>query len=198
MIKILVFSLIVSVVSFMLYCTKGDKSGGGELSKEVVGTQAVNVPLKVVADPGNSHCPCAPGFASCNSDCMFSDCCVCWDPTKETGACGCYFGVAKCLTDLINKPQSGSTARTVKLYNVRFKSHLKFLDALGGDTKILKSRFDELSLKGKPGKDLTKGDFLDVDAGSYNSFFDAYKSFIEGLDLKQKGLVQSRLASQLY
>lgn len=196
--KILFLSVIVSIVSFMFYCTKGDKAVATTPDKAAVNSVAVVVPMKVVADPGNSHCPCSPGFASCNSDCMFSDCCVCWDPNKESGACGCYFGVAKCMTDLISKPQSGNTARTVKLYNGRFTSYLKFLDGLGGDTRKLKARFEELNLKGKPGKDLKKGDFLDVDAVAYNNFFEAYKSYIEGLDAIKKGLVQGRISNILY
>jgi hypothetical protein len=185
--KKFIFSVVcLSIASFMFYCTKSEKSTfDGSNVKEQSLVEAKTA-LKVSSDPVNSTCPCSPGFATCSSDCMFSDCCVCWDPKKETGACGCYFGVAKCLTDLINKPAGGDAARTVKLYHVKFKEQIKYLNSIGGDTKRLKEIVDGLTVKSKFGKDAKKGDFIEADGASYQLFFEAYKNCIESFDNSKK------------
>lgn len=41
-------------------------------------------------------CSCGIGQSTCNSNCTFSDCCVCWNGTTQNGGCGCYWGVATC------------------------------------------------------------------------------------------------------
>ncbi|MBS1509852.1 MAG: hypothetical protein JST86_03375 [Bacteroidetes bacterium] len=56
-----------------------------------------------------SNCTCtAPASSTCNASCTFSDCCICWNPNTQTGACGCYLGVASCKNQN-NSASSGMT-----------------------------------------------------------------------------------------
>lgn len=49
-----------------------------------------------------STCTCGAGQSMCVSDCTFSECCICWNPGTQNGACGCYWGVATCKSAKID------------------------------------------------------------------------------------------------
>lgn len=194
--KIVLSIVCLSIVSFMFYCTKTDEKIPVKQSSVLQGQAGISekVAMKVVVQPEKSFCPCGAGMATCTADCLFSDCCSCWDPKKETGACGCYFGIAKCMTELTNQPASSPVSSSVRVYNVRFADQLRFLSVIGGNTKELQRQLAVLNLNAKKGKDARKGDYLQTDAQSYQKLFDAYKTLIESFDVKTKGAIQERLA----
>jgi hypothetical protein len=194
--KIVLSIVCLSIVSFMFYCTKTDEKIQPKQPSVQQGQAGVSekVAMKVVSNPDNSGCPCGAGMATCTADCLFSDCCTCWDPKKETGACGCYFGIAKCMTELTTQPSTSPASSSVKLYNLKFADHLRFLSSIGGDTRELQQIVSTINLKGKKGKDARKGDYVEADALSYQKFYDAYKTCIESFDLKAKAVIQGRLA----
>lgn len=195
--KIVVSMVCLCIVSFMFYCTKTDEKIQPKQSSVQQGQAGISekVAMKVIANPDNSTCPCGAGMATCTADCLFSDCCSCWDPKKETGACGCYFGIAKCMTELTNQPSSSAPSSSVKLYNVKFSDQLKFLSGIGGDTRELQQLVATLALKGKKGKDARKGDYVEADALTYEKIYNGYKALIESFDQRVKTTIQGRLAA---
>lgn len=49
--------------------------------------------------PVKTICNCQPTENHCSAEAENSECCVCWDPKTENGACGVYWGVAICKTE---------------------------------------------------------------------------------------------------
>jgi hypothetical protein len=49
--------------------------------------------------PAKTICNCQPTENHCSAEAENTECCVCWDPKTENGACGVYWGVATCKTE---------------------------------------------------------------------------------------------------
>src|SRR5690606_20742132 len=44
----------------------------------------------------DAECRCLSTQASCSAEGIYGDCCLCWDPKTQAGACGVYLGIATC------------------------------------------------------------------------------------------------------
>jgi hypothetical protein len=61
-----------------------------------------------------ANCTCGVNMSSCSATCLFTDCCVCWNPATQTGACGCFFGVSSCKNaNNDGTPNTGSKGLTM-------------------------------------------------------------------------------------
>jgi hypothetical protein len=184
---LLVLSLIGLVsVSIIFSCDKTDIKGPTATKQE---TTATNPLQKEYVDPGGggTNCYC-PSLTSCKSDCLFSSCCVCWDPTRSEGSCGCYFGIAKCKTAPIGKNSAESNGgkgetHSVTIYPLRLNDFTKFLDIEKVKSDNLKGSIESLTgaaIKSERAEDAK------VNSDQYNAFVDEFEKFINSLEIKDK------------
>ena len=90
-------------------------------------------------------CSCGPGMATCSASGAFSDCCVCWNPATQVGACGVYFGLAMCKTENNPPPaRVGATKQLIKFYPNRFVKMLDDMDATGINTNSIRVDLETL------------------------------------------------------
>lgn len=184
--KLLLSVTLLSIVFVFYYCSKNksDSSGRDNL---VVSPLAE---VKAVAADGGATCNCLPpGTASCSVSCLFSSCCICWDPKKETGSCGCYFGIALCKTAAIGATNPAKAAHNVKVYAKAFEQFLPTLKSFDRDALELVRAYHNMTEKS--GK--AKGDTLLIDHEHYEPFANAYREFVGSLSDQERSTIHQYL-----
>lgn len=187
---------LLSTMMGIVYCSKLQEPEGGVKGKSI--TQANpsrqgNSTQKSAA--GGSSCSCAPYLASCRADCFFSDCCICWNPIIETGSCGCFFGVARCMSGSNTTNAGVTNAHSIKLYTARFRKFLNFLQVQGIDPRSMESSFEVLvktAAESQPGVT----DMVRVSADRYEVFFQAYQQFLHDASLQTQQKVTNYILTQ--
>lgn len=92
-------------------------------------------------------CNCGAGMSSCSASGAFSDCCVCWNPQTQTGACGVYFGLAICKNENNTPPpqaKASAPKQLIKFYPNRFSKMLDDMDAAGIKTNSIRQELETL------------------------------------------------------
>lgn len=137
-------------------------------------------------------CPCATGYSLCSANCVFSECCTCWDPKVSDGACGCFWGVSTCKTALkgaraIQNKDFDHSTRTVKIHPLRLNKYFSYLESLNLNINGLKEKYNKFD---KSGID-EKNDKLEVPPSSFDDFLDTYKIFIASLDQNNLSIIKT-------
>lgn len=83
-----------------------------------------------------SVCRCLATQASCYAKGTYSDCCICWDPKTQNGACGTYFGIASCRIELKptktpDKKSPSPSGPTIRIYPNDLKSLIDHIEREG-------------------------------------------------------------------
>lgn len=142
-----------------------------------------------------SNCTVPAGWTSCNTSCMFSECCIVWNPKESEGGCGCWFGVAKCKTGLIASKleisNKSSADATVKFSFDRFNEFINFLNSKSILTDSILLGFNNF----KRNYTLSPG-MISVQSNHYIEFEDAYINFINKLTNEQKTLVMNFISDK--
>ncbi len=138
-------------------------------------------------------CTVPVGFTCCSATCVFSDCCVVWDSNKETGGCGCFFGISSCKTTKIGKDRVSVNSITDSKLTIifrleKFESFLSKCKSKGIYIANIKSSFD-VKLKGN----IIEGNFKSgsIRVESFDAFFSDYTNFINNLTENQKQVITS-------
>lgn len=136
-------------------------------------------------------CNCTGGQSSCNSTCTFSDCCVCWSPSTQNGACGCYWGVASCKTSKINADKGlvsndnifgeVNPEANVVFHFAKFRSVFTFFDKLKISRSNLESIVNTLTAKYKPVDDNAR-----LQTDEFQAILNEYGRLIQQLTDSQK------------
>jgi hypothetical protein len=93
-------------------------------------------------------CQCAQGQNSCNASGVFGDCCICWWPNTQEGACGVYFGVPSCQIQerqIEGGTRSRETENFVNFYSKRFSEMLIFAKTNSINVKDINFEFEKLN-----------------------------------------------------
>lgn len=184
--KYFVIAILAVIATSSYYCTK-------KSNEPLVADHEEHLEIDKAAT--GSGCTCPAGYASCSADCWFSDCCICWDPKRETGGCGCWLGVSSCKTAPIGSTSGASTAvKTIRFYPDRFSSYLNYLKQFGVSTTALSNSITTMSAAGQSGVN-SKGNFVLVKPGDYDQFFAAYESYINTLSREQQSAVSNYIAT---
>lgn len=173
-----------SLVTASCYKATESKEGVADKGQVELTNRGAGSETQKIGGSGSSTCACQTTQNSCKADCFFSDCCVCWNYTQETGACGCYFGIAKCSTAAIGKQSRVAEQPGIKFYPDRFSVFLDSLKSEGFNIAPLAAAFaDMMPLAERlPGKITT--DYVMIPGASYEVFYARYHAFMEGLSLK--------------
>ncbi len=145
-------------------------------------------------DPGKiagASCSCGPGQSTCSSVCFFSDCCICWNPATQNGACGCYWGISTCKSGLIN-PSKGLTldenifgevdpAANIVFHFANFKKLTVFFARLNINT----SGFDDV-VRSTSSKYISTNDNAKISTADFTALLTAYSKLIVQLTETQK------------
>jgi hypothetical protein len=175
------FLLLMGSVSCLYYCSKsvGLRTDAHDEQNGEVGQRMAAAEIATVSKQGGTVCNCTATQLSCRADCYLSDCCICWNPTIDNGSCGCYFGVAKCITGPVGKSTTYRKVHPVKLYTTRFAGFLDQLQFQMKDADSLRSRFN--ALISIPGMAIVKDKdpYVEVPTENYLPFFDYYTAFMQ-------------------
>ena len=188
--KVLFFLLFIGIATSFFYCSKktGDSSKSGLIQK----TPGDNNIGRLKADGGNlgsATCSCSPGFSYCEADCFFSACCICWDPNKETGSCGCYFGIAKCKTAAIGTNSVNADPHSIKIYQHRLLVYFEFLKQIPSDLSPLEESFKMLLKYSVPDTKSNNNEVVMANENYYDDFYKTYTNYINSLTENDKKLV---------
>jgi len=168
--KLIYFSvvLVVLIAGIIFSCKK---------SSTILSDSDKSIPTAIAG--AKATCACAGGQTSCNADCLFSDCCVCYDPKVSDGACACYWGLAICKSS--KKATEARTAvlnKTIHFQPQRFADYLQYLESLRLNTTGLKGQYNKF--------DKTKSDIshdqLEITQTEFDDLYNSYNSFILTLD----------------
>ena len=89
---------------------------------------------EIIMRKDNVVCNCTPGQATCSASSYFSECCICWNPNSQTGACGTYFGVASCQAWNNNPDERSEYVPSYISFNKRnFSEMIDFASSKGVD-----------------------------------------------------------------
>ena len=187
--KVLFFLFFLGIATSFFYCSK--KSGDSPNSGLIQKTPGDNNIGRLKADDGggSTNCNCAPGFSSCIAGCRFSECCICWNPEKSEGACGCFFGVARCKTALIGASSVSSEPHNIKLFHHRFEKYLEFLNQIPFNSKPLADAFKVLLKNGIPDSKSSNGEVILVNENNYDAFYKSYTKYVESLTETERKLL---------
>lgn len=188
--KILFFLLFLGIANSFFYCSK--KAGDSPKSGLIQKTPADNNIGRLKADDGglgSVTCNCSPGFSKCEADCLFSSCCICWDPKKETGACGCYFGIAKCQTAPIGASSVNADPHSIKIYHHRLQVYFEFLKQIPSDLSPLQESFKMLLKYSVPDTRSKNEEVVMANERNYDDFYRTYTDYINSLTENDKKLI---------
>ena len=135
-------------------------------------------------------CSCVkPSNATCNSTCTFSDCCICFNPTTQNGACGCYWGVATCRSENTTSNSSLSSTNFGTL-NPNAKISFSFekfnlLFDFFRSKEISPVEMENVFTGIRPNYALTGSKVL-IDNNDFGRLLSEYSKLIDRLDPKQK------------
>lgn len=174
--------LVMSVTALFYFCTK--RPSGSMLDFPYRDTSSVidtkNNRMATGAD--GLTCNCTSSQAFCRAECIFSECCLCWNPTVETGACACYFGIAKCKTSLIGRDAPSVADHRVRFYPKRFEQMLQYLRQESIPVDSMEAAYRSLlhSSYDSQGTGSTVADKMEVSGSAYDLFYSAYQRTITG------------------
>lgn len=171
-----VVAVLFSMVFYFNFCTKKNTVS---LSRETKADSSIygsgsNKRIAGILDA--ITCNCSTSQASCKAECTFSECCLCWNPSVETGSCGCYFGVAKCRSSLIGKETPAGADHRIRFYPQRFERLIVHLRQREVRTDSLEIAFRTLvssassAVRSSAGQD----ERIDVPEQAYGQFFSTY------------------------
>lgn len=135
-------------------------------------------------------CTCtAPSNSTCTSNCLFSDCCICWNPNTQTGACGCYWGVATCTNQNNTNPSLVSTSNfgvlnpdaRIRFSFEKFNLLFDFFRGRGIKSDLLENTF--LNIRSRY---VLTGQKISIDNSDFSQILAAYSNLIDSLSVKQK------------
>lgn len=135
-------------------------------------------------------CSCTPpSNSTCNSDCLFSSCCICWNPNTQTGACGCYWGVATCRNEnntnqaLVSSSNFGelNPNAKIKFSFEKFNLLFDFFRARGINSSMLENSFQNIK-----SRYVLTGQKIPIDNSDFSRILSEYSKLIDSLSLKQK------------
>lgn len=138
-------------------------------------------------------CNCKDSQANCEADCLFSSCCICFDPTTHEGGCACYLGFSSCKTEPISStPSSFSIQNTeleeleVTLFPIRIDKYFNYLKQKKYNITVLKDVYSNLLLKSETKHLGNKQNELRVKYSDYRIFYNEYLKFIDSLEEQDK------------
>lgn len=67
----------------------------------------------------DAECRCLATQVSCSAEGLYGQCCLCWDPKTQVGACGVYLGIATCRLEERPNKTPGDGVPTPKSPNIR-------------------------------------------------------------------------------
>lgn len=145
--------------------------------------------------PVGVNCTVPTGYTSCYSTCLFSDCCVVWDPKKETGGCSCFFGVARCKTQAIEVPNktsslvSSTSQRSIVFHTDKFGDFLSYCKEYSIDISKIENSFTKNILQYK----LDEHKSIKIEPSSFDQFLAEYEYFINNLQPGQLEIINNYL-----
>jgi hypothetical protein len=92
-------------------------------------------------------CNCGQGQNSCTASGVFGDCCICWSPATQNGACGVYFGVPSCQVEeksIAGPGRTESIETIVTFYSKKFSEMIEFATINQINTKEIRAEFKKL------------------------------------------------------
>jgi len=121
---------------------------------------------------------------------MFSDCCICWNPNTQTGACGCYWGIATCRNEsntsnsLMNSSNFGEVHPDAKITFSfeKFNLLFNFFRSRKIDPVLMENVFGTV----RSNYSLT-GQKILINNQDFARILYEYSKLIDKLDTKQKG-----------
>jgi hypothetical protein len=138
-----------------------------------------------------SSCQCGPGQSTCNSNCIFSDCCVCWNTATQSGSCGCFWGIATCKTGKIDAARGQSTddnifgevhpEARITFHFEKFRKLISFFENKKRNTGELQNAIGSTSSKYSQTDDNTR-----ICNEDFTILLTAYSNLIRQLDESQK------------
>ncbi len=184
---------IIIASMLIIYCTKRSET------IPVLEPQGQEKPSLAAQD---AKCNCAPGQASCSSDCWFSDCCICYNASSHEGGCGCWLGFASCRTKPLNTSTTspsvseGEKEHLVNLKDKRIREYFDFMESKGIKTRGLKQLYDGLYGQAT-GLSIINGEKkIKVGSIAYEKFRLSYMEFISRLDPEKQNLLQQYISSK--
>ena len=139
---------------------------------------------------GGPVCNCtAPSNSTCSADCTFSSCCICWNPSIQTGGCGCYYGIAACRNQnnasnsLMNSSNFGEISPDARITFSfeKFSLLFDYFKSKGISPDIMENVFGSVksnySLNGKK---------IGIANYDFAKILSEYSKLIDRLDTRQK------------
>ncbi len=158
----------------------------------------VKIPATGLNSSFRSSCTVPAGYTTCTSECLFTDCCVVWDPKVETGGCACFLGFGSCKTSAIltEAPAKtySDTRRTISIYRKNIDAFWDYCESNGIETGAIKKSYKNKLIPSILGGDYEKSQ---VDPAAYDSFFSEYKIFVEQLAEYEKKLISDYVEEKI-
>lgn len=138
-----------------------------------------------------SSCQCGPGQSTCNSYCIFSDCCVCWNTATQNGSCSCFWGIATCKTGKIDAARGQSAGDNIfgevhpeariTFHFEKFRKLISFFEKKKRNTAELQNAIGSTSSKYSQADDNAR-----ISNEDFTILLTAYSNLIRQLDESQK------------
>lgn len=137
-----------------------------------------------------ASCSCvSPSTATCSSNCLFSECCICWNPKTQAGSCRCYWGIATCRNENNIAPDSFNASNfgeldpyaMVKFSFEKFNLLFDFFKLKGIKTGVLENTF-----QGIKSRYVLSGQKIAIENSDFSKILSAYSKLIDALTQKQK------------
>ena len=184
----------ITLLAFLAFFNACEKLTDQKVTDQpaTAGTK-VTLAAKDQGRPTSAHCVVPIGFTSCSSSCFFSDCCIVWDPRKETGGCSCFFGFASCGTSAISTNTRTSAGKSTSTRNItvhvnKVESLIEFCKANGIAIESVEASYKTNLLLGL--NNTLETDVV-VQPDLYDIFITDYKTFINSLNTSQLNLVKN-------
>lgn len=191
--KLILFTLLAAGLTSLYYCTKDTNPAPlneNQLPPASIPEPVENVVARELPPPESAICNCLPGQILCRAECLFSECCMCYNPKVETGGCACYFGIAFCKTAPIGAAGTAAQVnQTIRFYPNRFRKWIQTLKTEGLKTGAIEQALSVMP----PADDSTPNSTVEVAAGTYAGFSQSYKSFIESLSTGKRDHISQLL-----
>jgi len=143
-------------------------------------------------------CTCTPpSNSTCTADCLFSSCCVCWNPNSQSGACGCYWGVATCRNEnnnyLVSTSNFGKLSPDAKI-KFSFENFSMLLEYFRSNS-ISADQLQSTFLNVKSRYQLT-GQKIQIDNNDFAQILIEYSKLIDTLTITQKDALNKFIKSK--
>jgi hypothetical protein len=145
--KVSIFHLTEFITKYEIFI-----SSLSEVNRDLLANYLMEKDLSHNARISGSSCNC-PGQNSCSCQTWFSDCCICWDPQTENGACGSYGGICACKKEA-KEPQGLGRSALLETYSIidakNFRELLRYLERNKINVFELRTAFIELEKHAMP------------------------------------------------